>query len=146
MNRIEGRHDTDFDDDSERLKEQEGQAFRLEKWLIRLGSLGILRSQFGFPWRRHFLVLISSKSGVKQLESVIQLDKSSDNRRSYQLGHHCFYPDFVNGVLSPCNLVSYEVSLDKLIKDWLNIGLNLAILFSESFEATFEEYRECDLD
>lgn len=34
-----------------------------------------------------------------------------------------FSPDFVNGVLSPCNLVSYEVSLDKLIKDWLNIGL-----------------------
>lgn len=90
MNRIEGRHDTDFDDDSERLKEQEGQTFRFEKWLIRLGSLGILRSQFGFPRRRHLLVLISSKSGVKQLESVIQLDKSSDNRRSYQLGHHCF--------------------------------------------------------
>lgn len=90
MNRIEGRHDKDLDDDSDRLKEQEGQAFRLEKWPIRLGSLGILRSQFGFPRRRHLLVLISSKSGVKQLESVIQLDKSSDNRRSYQLGNHCF--------------------------------------------------------
>ncbi|MEG5065520.1 hypothetical protein QUB33_18030 [Microcoleus sp. B3-A4] len=61
MNRIEGRHDTDFDDDSDRLKEQEGQAFRLEKWLIRLGSLGILRSQFGFPRPRHLLVQISSK-------------------------------------------------------------------------------------
>lgn len=55
-------------------------------------------------------------------------------------------PDFVNGVWGACNLVSDEVSLDNLIEDGLNIGLNLAILFSESFEATFEECREFELD
>jgi hypothetical protein len=51
----------------------------------RLGLLGILRSQFGFPRRIRLLVQISSKSDVKQLESVIQLDKSSDNHRLVEI-------------------------------------------------------------